>query len=71
MGDVVQMSKYRQAPEPWLNKRGAANHLGMSVRWVEAKVADAGMPSYLVGGVRLFKASELDDWVRSHAGPAA
>jgi excisionase family DNA binding protein len=71
MGDVIQMSRYRQVAEPWLNKRGAANHLGMSVRWVESKVADAGLPSYLVGGARLFKASELDDWVRSHTNPAA
>ena len=71
MGDVEQMSRFRREPEPWLNKRGAANHLGMSVRWVESKVADAGLPSYLVGGARLFKASELDDWVRSHGGSAA
>lgn len=48
--------------EPWLRKREAARHLNVSVRWIEAKVAGAGLPSYLVGGMRLFKASELDEW---------
>lgn len=71
MSNVVQMSKYRREPEPWLNKVKAANHLGKSVSWVEKRAADSGLPFYRVGGMNFYRASELDEWVRSFAGPAA
>lgn len=71
MGDVVQMSRFRREPEPWLNKRGAANHLGVSVSWVEKQAARSGLPSYLVGGMRRYRASELDQWVMASNKPVA
>lgn len=65
MGNVVSLDARRaQRSEPWLNKRQAAQHLGCSVRWIEARQADAGLPFYRVKGWNMYRASELDEWVR-------
>lgn len=57
--------------EPWLRKRLAARHLGVSVRWVEMRQADAGLPFYRVGGMNVYRASELDDWLRDYSSTQA
>jgi excisionase family DNA binding protein len=68
MGDVIRFPQHRGQAERWLNKRQAANHLGVSVSWVEKRAADSKLPFYRVGGLNLYKASELDEWVKSQAG---
>ena len=50
------------ALEPWLDKRGLAEHLGCGVRWVEARLAE-GMPSAMIAGRRKFRASEVEPWL--------
>jgi excisionase family DNA binding protein len=67
MGDLIQFPQRREA-ERWMTKLQAARHLGVSTRWVEMRARDAGLPSYMVGGMRRYKATELDAWVRGR-GP--
>lgn len=69
MGDVVDLNARRaKRTEPLMNKVQAARHLGMSTRWVEDQQRQHGLPFRKVGGVCLYYASELNDWVeRQHA----
>lgn len=48
--------------EPWLDKRGIADHLGCGIRWIEMRVAE-GMPSATIAGRRKFRASEVEEWL--------
>jgi hypothetical protein len=50
------------ALEPWLDKRGLAQHLACSVRSVELAVA-AGMPHAVIFGRVKFHASEAEAWL--------
>lgn len=50
------------ALEPWLDKRGLADHLGCGIRWVEMRVAE-GMPCTMIAGRRKFKVSEVEPWL--------
>lgn len=68
MSNVVPLHRGRSNAEPWLSKRQAAKHLGVSVSWVEKRAADSSLPFRRVAGVNLYRASELDAWVeRMHA----
>lgn len=75
MGDVVDMSERRAARnggEPWLSKREAAAHLSVTTRCLTNWQRDRGLPFRQVGGVNLYRRSELDEWVeRQHAAAAA
>lgn len=48
--------------EPWLDKRGLAEHLACSVRSIEFAVA-AGMPHAIIFGRVKFRASEAEQWL--------
>lgn len=62
--DMEAAPPSRPGVEPWLTKRQAATHLGRSTRWVELQAAEAGLPYAAVGGRNLYRASQLDAWVR-------
>ena len=48
--------------EPWLDKKGLADHLGCGTRWIEARLAE-GMPSAMIAGRRKFRATEVESWL--------
>lgn len=60
MGELLQ---FPVRNEPYMRQREAAAHLGVSVttlrRWHRQ-----GLPVQRVGGVCLYRASDLDAWVR-------
>lgn len=51
--------------EPWVSVEQIAEHLGVTrdsiYRWIDRK----GLPAHRVGRLWKFKASEVDDWVRT------
>jgi hypothetical protein len=51
--------------ERWLDKRGLAEHLACSVRWIERRISD-GMPHTHIAGRAKFKASEVEPWLEAH-----
>lgn len=50
---------------PRLDKPGFAEHLSMSVSWVE-KRAKEGMPSETISGRVRFEPAEAEEWLRRH-----
>jgi excisionase family DNA binding protein len=51
--------------EPWLDKRGAAKYLAMSISTLEKRLASRNAPPHTHDGGKLrFKPSELDAWLR-------
>jgi hypothetical protein len=50
------------ALEPWLDKKGIAEHLACSPRWIEDRVSE-GMPSAMIAGRRKFRVSEAEPWL--------
>lgn len=59
MGELIQFPvKF----EPWLDKRQLADHLGMSVSWVE-KQMQKGMPFERMGNRPRFKVSVVEQWL--------
>ena len=53
--DVSQMERY-------CSKREIADHYGLSLRTIERWQFD-GCPSRLIGGVRRFRVSEVEQWL--------
>jgi excisionase family DNA binding protein len=53
--------------EPWLSKTQAAEHLGVTVRCLTNWQRDRQMPFTRVGGVNLYRRSELDRWAAARA----
>jgi hypothetical protein len=51
--------------EPWMTKQQLANHLSMSVRWIEMCVQD-GMPMMRFGNRPHFRASEVENWISNY-----
>jgi hypothetical protein len=49
-------------PEPWLDRKALAEHLGCSVRSVELRMAE-GMPCWRVMGRVKFRISEVEPWL--------
>lgn len=51
--------------EPWVSVEQIAEHLGVTrdsiYRWIDRK----GLPAHRVGRLWKFKATEVDEWVRS------
>lgn len=71
MGEVVdlQAARARRQPEPWISKREAAEHLGVTPRTIDRWRAEKGLPCqkrYPTSPTR-FKRSELDAWYRGDA----
>jgi len=48
--------------EPWLDKKGLAEHLGCGERWIEYRMAE-GMPSWKIAGRIKFRVSEVEAWL--------
>jgi len=48
--------------ERWLDKRGLAEHLSCSVRWIEQRMTE-GMPHAIIAGRVKFRASEVEAWL--------
>ena len=53
----------QRTAEPWLKKRQAASHIGVSTRLVEMRQVSDGLPMHRVHGLCLYRASELDAWL--------
>lgn len=51
--------------EPWLDKRGLAEHFGCGVRWIEYRMEE-GMPHALIAGRVKFRPSEVEPWLEGH-----
>lgn len=64
MGEVVYLRS-----DPWMSKRQAAREFGVSVSYIEKRIA-AGMPSDLIAGKRMVRYSTCRDWL-VHDTPAA
>jgi excisionase family DNA binding protein len=54
------------AVEPWMTKQQLANHLKMSIRWIEMCVRE-GMPMMRFGSRPRFKASQVEHWISKQA----
>lgn len=54
-----------ELPEPRVSKQAFAGQVGMSVRWVEQKIA-AGLPCEYIDGRPRLRVSEGEDWLREH-----
>ena len=52
--------------EPWMTKRQLADHLSMSVRWIEMRVHE-GMPMMHFGNRARFKVSQVENWISKQA----
>lgn len=64
MGDLVAFPvPLRVSSEPWLRQRQAATYVGVSVATLRRWHAD-GLAVHRVRGVALYRASELDRFVR-------
>ena len=49
-----------------MTKRQLANHLSMSVRWIEMRVRE-GMPMVHFGNRARFRASQVESWISKQA----
>jgi hypothetical protein len=49
--------------ELWLTKRELARALGVSVRWIELRIAE-GMPHREIAGKKVFQLSTAEAWLR-------
>jgi hypothetical protein len=57
---------YRR-PEPWVTKRQLAEHLKVTVRWIETQ-HHLGLPYVRRGGVVRYRISEVEAWLRRMSG---
>jgi excisionase family DNA binding protein len=51
--------------ENFLNTKQVANLLNSSEIWIRKLVHDKTIPSYKIGGKRLFKKDEIEQWIES------
>lgn len=58
-------------PEPWLSADDIAAHLGVTKDTVYTWIGEKNMPAHKVGRLWKFKASEVDQWVRSGGATTA
>ena len=59
------MTAHATITEPWLDKRGLAQHLSCSVRSVETALAQ-GIPHAVIFGRPKFRVSEIEPWLEEH-----
>lgn len=57
----------RTEPEPWVNIRAAAEHLGVKVSWLYATGDGAGVPVARVGRARRYRLSDIDRYLSATA----
>jgi excisionase family DNA binding protein len=62
---VVERVRAESTPKEWLTTADAASYLACSPGRIRNLVSGGRIPSYKEGGRRLFRRSELDDWVVS------
>ena len=60
---VSEILPYLQS-DRYLGKREAAEYLSLSARTIDSLIDE--IPSFVVGRKRLFKRSELDEWIEVH-----
>jgi predicted DNA-binding transcriptional regulator AlpA len=67
VGRLVAFPADRQGPEPWHTKQQIADYLERSVRWVEGRMRDEGLPYHKDSRSRFvrFRLSEIDAWLGS------
>lgn len=49
----------------WLDKRGIATHLGLSVSWIEKRMQE-GMPYAKIGARTKFRVAEVEPWLEQN-----
>lgn len=64
VAELLAAEMARPTAEPWLDVEGAAAHLACPRSRVYALVSQRRIPHERDGSRLLFRASELDDWVR-------
>ena len=65
-----QLAELLRGSEPWLDKRGLADHLACSVRSIETALAE-GMPHAVIFGRPKFQVSEVEPWLEAARLPRA
>jgi excisionase family DNA binding protein len=53
--------------EPWIAAGELGDLLGVSTDWVYENAASGELPSYVFGGHRRFRLSEVEVWASEHA----
>jgi hypothetical protein len=64
-GRIVIEPSAHTGPEPWLDKRGLAQHLSCSVRSIEHAVA-GGLPHAVIFGRVKFQVPTVEAWLEHH-----
>ncbi len=59
------MNAHVQGLEPWLDKKGLAEHLCCSVRSLQTALAD-GLPHVVIFGRVKFRVSEVEPWLEAN-----
>jgi hypothetical protein len=75
---LVELAGNGDAAELWLPKRELARRLGVSVRWIDYRLAE-GLPHREIAGRVVFRLSTVEGWLRTRGllkdcpdnGPAA
>ena len=62
---VAELVVARLKPDPWLDKRGLAEHFACSTRSIEEAMA-MGMPHAVSFGRAKFKLAECEPWLIAH-----
>lgn len=64
--NVIDLAARREL-DPYVDKRGLARHLSMSVPWIEKRMQHDNLPAHRVGkrAVR-FKIREVEAWLREY-----
>ena len=52
-------------PEPWVNTKEIAEHMGVTVETVRKWIRLEKIPCHRIGKLWKFKVSEVDEWVTS------
>jgi excisionase family DNA binding protein len=55
-----------QPVEPWIAAGALGELLGVSTDWVYENAASGELPSYVFGGHRRFRLSEVETWASEH-----
>jgi hypothetical protein len=64
-GSIGPVPRLALLPEPWLDKRGLADHLACSVRSIQTALTE-GMPHAVIFGRCKFRVSEVEPWLEAH-----
>ena len=60
-----QVAARLAGPEPYVDKRGLAEHLQCSTRSIEAAMSE-GMPHHIAFGRAKFRLTEVEPWLEEH-----